>query len=53
MLDVRGLQVRYGAILAVDHLDLHVDAGEIVVLIGANGAGKSSVVNAITGLFSR
>lgn len=50
MLDVRGLQVRYGVILAVDHLDLHVDAGEIVVLIGANGAGKSSAVNAITGL---
>lgn len=50
MLDVRGLQVRYGAILAVDHLDIHVDAGEIVVLIGANGAGKSSAVNAITGL---
>lgn len=50
MLDVQGLQVRYGAIVAVDHLDLHVDAGEIVVLIGANGAGKSSAVNAITGL---
>lgn len=50
MLDVRGLQVRYGAILAVDGLDLRVDAGEIVVLIGANGAGKSSAVNAITGL---
>lgn len=53
MLDVRGLQVRYGAILAVDHLDLHVDAGEIVVLIGANGAGKSSAVNAITGLIQQ
>lgn len=50
MLDVRGLQVRYGAILAVENLDLHVDAGEIVVLIGANGAGKSSAVNAIAGL---
>lgn len=50
MLDVRGVQVRYGAILALDDLDLHVDAGEIVVLIGANGAGKSSAVNAITGL---
>jgi branched-chain amino acid transport system ATP-binding protein len=50
MLDVRGLQVRYGAIRAVENVDLHVDAGEIVVLIGANGAGKSSVVNAIAGL---
>lgn len=50
MLEVRGLQVRYGAVLAVDQLDLRVDTGEIVVLIGANGAGKSSAVNAITGL---
>jgi branched-chain amino acid transport system ATP-binding protein len=50
MLEVRGLQVRYGAVLAVDDFDLRVDAGEIVVLIGANGAGKSSAVNAITGL---
>ncbi len=50
MLEVRGLQVRYGTILAVEHLDLHVSAGEIVVLIGANGAGKSSAVNAIAGL---
>jgi hypothetical protein len=40
MLEVRELQVRYGTILAVEHLDLHVSAGEIVVLIGANGAGK-------------
>ncbi len=50
MLEVRGLQVRYGAVLAVDALDLQVDGGEIVVLIGANGAGKSSVLNTIAGL---
>ncbi|CAN5415870.1 hypothetical protein BH10PSE11_BH10PSE11_02370 [soil metagenome] len=50
MLDVKGLQVRYGAVLGVDGLDLYVNQGEIVVLIGANGAGKSSTVNAITGL---
>lgn len=53
MLEVRGLQVRYGTILAVEHLDLHVNAGEIVVMIGANGAGKSSAVNAITGLMQQ
>ena len=51
MLDVRGLHVRYGSLLAVDNLDLHVDEGEIVVLIGANGAGKSSAVNAIAGFY--
>ncbi|MDE5444341.1 ATP-binding cassette domain-containing protein [Bradyrhizobium sp. CSA207] len=50
MLDVKGLQVRYGTVLGVDGLDLHVNQGEIVVLIGANGAGKSSTVNAIAGL---
>jgi branched-chain amino acid transport system ATP-binding protein len=50
MLDVKGLRVRYGAVLAVDGLDLRVDQGEIVVLIGANGAGKSSTVNAVAGL---
>jgi branched-chain amino acid transport system ATP-binding protein len=50
MLDVKGLQVRYGAVCAVDNIDLHVNEGEIVVLIGANGAGKSSAVNAVAGL---
>lgn len=50
MLEVRGLQVRYGPVLAVDKLDLSVGKGEIVVLMGANGAGKSSIVNAIGGL---
>lgn len=50
MLNVKELEVRYGSVLAVDGVDLHVAEGEIVVLIGANGAGKSSVVNAIAGL---
>lgn len=50
MLDLRGLQVRYGAVEAVQPLNLHVSEGEIVVLIGANGAGKSSVINAVAGL---
>lgn len=50
MLEVANLEVRYGAVRAVLGLDLKVAAGEIVVLIGANGAGKSSVVNAVAGL---
>jgi branched-chain amino acid transport system ATP-binding protein len=50
MLDVKGLEIRYGSVLAVDNVDLHVAEGEIVVLIGANGAGKSSVVNTVAGL---
>jgi branched-chain amino acid transport system ATP-binding protein len=50
MLEVRDLAVRYGAILAVKTVSLRIDQGEIVALIGANGAGKTSTVNAIAGL---
>jgi branched-chain amino acid transport system ATP-binding protein len=50
MLATRGLQVRYGAIAAVRGVDLDVKAGEIVALLGANGAGKSTIARAIAGL---
>lgn len=50
MLSTRGLQVRYGAIAAVRGVDLDVKAGEIVALLGANGAGKSTIARAIAGL---
>ncbi|HEY6720793.1 MAG TPA: ABC transporter ATP-binding protein [Burkholderiales bacterium] len=50
LLEVRGLEVRYGGIRAVKGIDLEVDAGEMVCLIGANGAGKSSTLRAISGL---
>jgi ABC-2 type transport system ATP-binding protein len=50
-LDIEGLTVRYGGTLAVDRLDLRIAAGETVALLGSNGAGKSSVVNAALGLF--
>lgn len=53
MLDVAGLDVRYGAISAVRGVSLKVDAGEVVTLIGANGAGKTSIVKAISGLVAR
>ena len=49
MLEVEGLVVRYGAVEAVKGVDLHVDHGEAVCLLGANGAGKSSVVRALAG----
>src|SRR5918994_728241 len=49
-LEVRGLEVRYGAVPAVRGLDLRVDHGEIVGLIGPNGAGKSTTLHAIMGL---
>jgi len=50
MLATRDLQVRYGAIAAVRGVDLDVKAGEIVALLGANGAGKSTIARAIAGL---
>jgi energy-coupling factor transport system ATP-binding protein len=46
----RHLTVRYGAVTAVRHLDLDLRAGEIVALMGRNGAGKSSLMAALTGL---
>jgi len=50
MLEVRGLAVAYGRIGAVVNVDLDVAAGEIAALVGANGAGKSSILKAIAGL---
>jgi branched-chain amino acid transport system ATP-binding protein len=50
MLEIRNLEVCYGKILAVRGISLEVSEGEVVSLIGANGAGKSSTLRAICGL---
>ena len=50
ILEIRDLQVRYGGIEAVKGINFDVPEGEIVTLIGANGAGKSSTLRAISGL---
>ena len=50
MLEVRGLKVAYGGIQAVKGIDLSVGQGELVTLIGANGAGKSTTLKALAGL---
>ena len=52
LLEVKGLEVRYGGIRAVKGVDLEVAEGELVCLIGANGAGKSSTLKAICRLLS-
>ena len=49
LLSVRNLSVNYGAIKALKSVNLDVSAGEIVAVIGANGAGKSTMMNAIIG----
>jgi len=50
VLEVTDLSVTYGAIQALTGISLHLDEGEIVTLIGANGAGKSTTLRAIMGL---
>ena len=49
LLKVKGLKVAYGGIAAVKGVDLEVREGELVTLIGSNGAGKTSTMKAITG----
>ena len=50
MLELEGVEIRYGAVPAVRNLTLSVEKGEIVGLIGPNGAGKSTTLHAIMGL---
>lgn len=50
MLRLEGATLNYGSFRALDNIALHVDAGELVVMLGANGAGKSSLFLAISGL---
>ena len=50
LLQIEGLKVSYGGIEALKGISFHVDAGEIVTLIGANGAGKSTTLRTIAGL---
>ncbi|MBQ4473478.1 MAG: ABC transporter ATP-binding protein [Lachnospiraceae bacterium] len=50
MLKIEGLKVNYGNIKALHGIDLKVEEGQIVTLIGSNGAGKSTTMNAISGI---
>ena len=50
LLDVRDVEVYYGVIRALKGVSLHVNKGEVVALIGANGAGKTTMLHTITGL---
>ncbi len=50
LLEVRDLQVRYAGVVAVRDVSLSVDAGQVLAVLGANGAGKTSTLRAISGL---
>jgi branched-chain amino acid transport system ATP-binding protein len=50
LLEVSGLKVAYGGIQAVKGIDLNIEAGELIALIGANGAGKSSTLKTLAGM---
>jgi len=52
MLEIHDLEVYYGLIQAIKGVSFHVDEGEVIALIGANGAGKTTILHAITGLLS-
>jgi branched-chain amino acid transport system ATP-binding protein len=53
LLEVEGLSVSYGPVRAVRDVSFAVEAGELVVLLGANGAGKTSVLSSVMGLIER
>ncbi|MBE5851686.1 MAG: ABC transporter ATP-binding protein [Lachnospiraceae bacterium] len=50
MLEVKDLEVYYGMIQAIKGIDFHVNEGEVVALIGANGAGKTTILHTVSGL---
>ena len=52
MLEVKDLEVYYGVIQAIKGVSFHVEKGEFIALIGANGAGKTTILHTVTGLLS-
>lgn len=52
MLEIKNLQVYYGVIQAIKNVSFEVNEGEVIALIGANGAGKTTILQTITGLIT-
>ena len=50
MLEIKDLKVSYGMIQAIKGVSFEVNKGEVIALIGANGAGKTTILHTITGL---
>jgi len=53
MLEVTSLHCGYGPVEVLHGIDLRVDAGEVVVVLGANGAGKTTMIRAVSGTIGR
>ena len=51
ILDIKDFSMVFGGLRAVDHVNIHIDEGEIVALIGPNGAGKTTLFNCVTGVY--
>jgi len=50
LLDIKNLKVTYGKAIAIDGITIHVDEGEVVSIVGANGAGKTTILRTISGI---
>ena len=51
LLEIRNLTMKFGGVVALSEVNLHVSEGEIAALIGPNGAGKTTLISMITGMF--
>lgn len=52
ILNIKDFSMVFGGLRAVDHVNMHIDEGEIVALIGPNGAGKTTLFNCVTGVYT-
>lgn len=52
LLSLRGISKHFGAVQALQHVDLDIPAGQVTALIGDNGAGKSTLIKAISGIYA-
>ena len=50
ILEIKNLSVNFGGIKAVNNISMEVEEGKIVTLIGANGAGKSTILRSVSGI---